>query len=125
MIIVFKFCGKDAAQTRHIGQIYKDQLLVRQGGHRVLDRIAPQCENCGSSDFYNLYETSRVFKLLNIPLGKCDTTYYFSCPECHDGFKLNQDEFEKMAQLAHNNTRYMEGKITKTEFENNLQKLKS
>ncbi len=122
---MFKFFGAEPALTRHMGQVFRDQLLTPSGGHRVLERISPKCENCGNSEFYNLYETYRVFRLFGIPLGKCDATCYFSCPECNDGFKLSPEEYETLVQLAQNNTKYMAGKITKAEFESNLRKLQA
>jgi hypothetical protein len=84
---------------------------------------SPKCENCGENEYYSIYETYRLFRILNIPLVQCDTVYYFSCPECNFGFKLEQEEFKVLESIALINARYLEGLITKSEFEKRLQDL--
>ncbi len=116
-------CGKDIARTRYVGQVYADQLSCIKKGKDILKRIASKCENCGNNEYYSIYETSRLFRVLNIPLVQCDTVYYFSCPECNFGFKLELEEFKKLEEIALINSRYLEGLITKSEFENSLRNM--
>ncbi|MHB1393756.1 MAG: hypothetical protein ACYCYE_11915 [Clostridia bacterium] len=115
--------GRDVARTRYVGQVYVDQLSSIKKEKGVLERIAPRCENCNSNEYYGIYETSRLFRFLNIPLVQCDTVYYLSCPECNFGFKLEPEEFKTLEQVALINTKYLEGLITKTEFENSLRSI--
>ena len=82
--------GKDIARTRYVGQVYVDQLSSIKKEKEVLQRIAPRCENCSSNEYYSIYETSRLFRVVNIPLVQCDTVYYFSCPECNLGLSLSR-----------------------------------
>lgn len=118
-------CGKDIARTRYVGQVYVDQLgsIKREKG--LLQRIAFKCENCGSNEYYSIYETSRLFRVLNIPLVQCETVYYFSCPECNFGFKLESEEFKLFEQIASINLKYLEGSITKSEFESKLKNIQA
>lgn len=114
---------KDIATTRYVGQVYVDQLSSIKKEKEVLQRISPKCENCNNNDYYGIYETSKLFRVFNIPLVQCDTVYYFSCPECNFGFKLNPEEFKILEQIALNNSKYLEGSITKSEFESNLRSI--
>lgn len=112
--------GKDIARTKYVGQVYTEQLASIRKQKGVLHRIASRCENCRENAYYSIYETSRLFSLFNIPLVQCDTVYFFNCPECNYGFKLEPDEFRLLEKLAIMNTKYLEGSITKTEYENGL-----
>lgn len=109
--------GKDMARTRYVGQVYVEQVRRLKNEGNDLHRIPSRCENCNSNEYYSIYETSRLFRILNVPLIQCNTVYYFSCPECNYGFKLGQEEFEKLEKLAKMNAEYLEGKINKTEYE--------
>lgn len=117
------FWGKDIARTKYVGQVYTDQLSSIKREKDVLQRIASKCENCGSNEYYSIYETSRLFRVLNMPLVQCDTVYYFSCPECNFGFKLEPEEFKRLEEIAMINSRYLEGLITKSEFESSLRNM--
>lgn len=112
--------GKDIARTKYVGNVYVDQLNRINKESEVLQRIAQKCENCNNNDYYSIHETFRVFRIMSIPLVQCDISYYFSCPECNFGFKLEVEEFKKLEQIALINSKYMEGKITKSEFESGL-----
>ncbi|MEA4845800.1 MAG: zinc-ribbon domain-containing protein [Clostridiaceae bacterium] len=114
--------GRDIARTRYVGNVYVDQLSSIKE-KEVLQRIAPRCENCKGNEYYSIYETFRLFRVLSIPLVQCDTVYYFSCPECNFGFKLEADEFKKLEQIALINSKYLEGLITKSEFESSLRNI--
>jgi hypothetical protein len=115
--------GKDIAMTRYIGQVYADQLSSIREKRDILQRIGCKCENCGNNEYYNIYETSRHFRILNIPLLQYDTVWYFSCPEWNLGFKLVSDEFKALEKIAVLNSRYLEGIITKFEFEESLKSI--
>lgn len=115
--------GKDIARTRYVGQVYANQVKKLKSEDDTLDRISSVCENCNNNEYYSIYETSRLFRIFNIPLVQCDTVYYFSCPECNYGFKLEQEEFIKLEQLAVINSKYLEGKITRTEFERSVRNI--
>jgi hypothetical protein len=117
------FLGKDIARTKYVGQVYVGQLSSIKAEKEVLQRIAPKCENCGGNEYYSIYETSRLFRVLNIPLVQCDVVYYFSCPECNFGFKLELEEFKVLEQIALTNSKYLEGVITKSEFESSLRSI--
>lgn len=117
-------CGKDIARTRYVGQVYTDQLSNIKREQGILQRIASKCENCGNNEYYSIYENSRLFRILNIPLVQCDIVYYFSCPECNFGFKLEPDEFKTLEQIAVINSKYLEGLITKSDFESRLRNTK-
>lgn len=117
------FFGRDIARTRYVGQVYVDQLSCIKREKGILQRIASKCENCNNNEYYSIYETSRLFRVLNIPLVQCDTFYYFSCPECNFGFKLEQEEFIKLEQIALTNSKYLEGMISKSEFESSLRNI--
>lgn len=112
--------GMDIARTKYVGQVYVDQMGSIKKEKGVLQRISARCENCNSNEYYGIYETSRLFRFLNIPLLQCDTVYYFSCPECNFGFKLEPEEFKTLEQIALINSKYLAGLITKSEFESNL-----
>lgn len=116
--------GKDIARTRYVGQVYTDQLGSIKRDKGILQRIAYKCENCGNNEYYSIYENSRLFRILNIPLVQCDIVYYFSCPECNYGFKLEPEEFNKLEQIALINSRYLEGLITKSDFESSLRDIR-
>ncbi|HYE81460.1 MAG TPA: hypothetical protein VEG39_04735 [Clostridia bacterium] len=115
--------GKDIARTKYVGQVYADQLSSIKKENGILKRIASKCENCGSNEYYSIYETSRLFRVLSISLVQCDTVYYFSCPECNYGFKLEQEEFKTLEQIALINSKYLEGSISKSEFESSLKRI--
>ena len=112
--------GKDIARTKYVGQVYVDQLSSFKKEKGTLHRITSKCENCSSNEYYSIYETSRLFRVLSIPLVQCDTVYYFSCPECNFGFKLESEEFKILEQIALINSKYLEGLISKSEFESGL-----
>jgi hypothetical protein len=112
--------GKDIARTKYIGQVYVDQLMSIKKQKEALHRIASKCENCRENEYYSIYETSRLFNVLSVPIVQCNTVYYFSCPECNFGFKLELEEFKLLEQIAVLNTQYLEGAITKSEFESRL-----
>ena len=116
--------GKDIARTRYVGQVYVDQLSSIKREKEVLHRIASKCENCSNNEYYSIYETSRLFRVFSVPLVQCDTVYYFSCPECNFGFKLDSEEFKTLEQIALINAKYLEGQITKSEFEGSLRNIK-
>lgn len=115
--------GKDIARTRFVGQVYVEQLCSVKKEKETLHRITFKCENCNDNEYYSIYETSRFFRVLNIPLVQCDTVYYFSCPECNSGFKLELEEFRVLEQIALINSKYLEGQISKSEFENGLRNI--
>jgi hypothetical protein len=115
--------GKDIARTRYVGNVYTNQLSSIKKENEALQRIASKCENCSSNDYYSIYETFRLFRVLNIPLVQCDTVYYFSCPECNFGFKLEADEYKFLERIALINSKYLEGSITKSEFESGLKNI--
>lgn len=117
------FWGKDIARTKYVGQVYAGQLSSIKKEEGVLQRIAARCENCGNSEYYSIYETSRLFRVLSIPLVQCDTVCYFSCPECNFGFKLEAEEFRILEQIALLNSKYFEGLISKSEFESSLRSI--
>ncbi|HWR60539.1 MAG TPA: hypothetical protein VN580_02950 [Clostridia bacterium] len=113
-------CGKDIARTKYVGQVYVDQLASIKKQKGALHRIASRCENCRENEYYSIYETSRLFNVLSIPLVQCDIAYYFSCPECNYGFKLELEEFRLLEKIALINMKYLEGSITRTEYESRL-----
>lgn len=112
--------GKDIARTKYVGQVYVDQLTNVKKQKEILRRIASKCENCRGNEYYSIYETSRLFNIFGIPLVQCDTVYYFCCPECNFGFKLEPEEFRILEKISVVNLKYLEGTITKSEFENGL-----
>jgi hypothetical protein len=116
--------GKDIARTRYVGNVYTNQLSSIKKENEALQRIASRCENCSNNDYYSIYETFRLFRVLNIPLVQCDTVYYFSCPECNFGFKLEVDEYKFLERIALINSKYLEGSITKSEFEISLKSVR-
>lgn len=116
-------CGKDIARTRHVGQVYVGQVSSIKKEKQILQRIASKCENCSRNEYYGIYETFRPFRILGIPLVQCDTVYYFSCPECNFGFKLEAEEFKVLEKIALINSKYLEGEISKSEFEISLKKI--
>lgn len=115
--------GKDMLKTKFVGQVYADQLSSIKKEKEVLGRIASKCENCGKNEYYNIYENSRIFRFLNMPLVQCDTVYFFSCPECNFGFKLEADEFRILEQITSLNSKYLESHISKSEFETGLRSI--
>ncbi len=115
--------GKDVARTRYVGQVYGDQLSSFKKEKNTLQRITSKCENCSGNDYYSIYENSRLFRVLNIALVQCDIGYYFSCPECNWGFKLELEEFKVLEKIAQINSKYLEGLISKSEFENNIRNI--
>lgn len=115
--------GKDIARTKYVGQVYVDQLMSIKKQKKALHRIASKCENCGENEYYSIYETSRLFNVLSVPIVQCNTVYYFSCPECNFGFKLELEEFKLLEQIALINTKYLEGAITRSEFESRLKSI--
>jgi len=115
--------GRDIARTKYVGNVYIDQLNSIKKEKEVLHRIASKCENCSDNEYYSIYETSRLFRVLSVPLVQCDTVYYFSCPECNFGFKLESEEFKVLEQIALINSKYLEGLISKSEFENGLKNI--
>ncbi len=119
-VAIMGLCGKDVARTRHVGQVYVDQINRIKKEKQILERIASKCENCSRNEYYSIYESFRPFRIIGIPLAQCDTVYYFSCPECNFGFKLEADEFKALEKMALINSKYLEGKISKSEFESNL-----
>jgi hypothetical protein len=115
--------GKDILRTKFVGQVYTDQLGSIKKELHILGRIAAKCENCVGNEYYNIYENSRVFRFLNIPLVKCDTVFFFSCPECNFGFKLEAEEFGLLEQIALLNSKYLKSQITRSEFEIGLRSI--
>jgi hypothetical protein len=112
--------GKDIARTRYVGNVYVDQLNRIKKEKETLLRIASKCENCNSNEYYSIHETFRLFRILSLPLVQCDTVYYFSCPECNYGFKLEPEEFKVLEEIALINSKYLGGLISKSEFESSL-----
>lgn len=115
--------GKDIARTRYVGNVYVDQLSRIKKEKETLNRIDSKCENCRGNEYYSIHETYRLFRILSIPLVQCDTVYYFSCPECNYGFKLEHGEFKVLEEIALINSKYLGGLISKSEFESDLKNI--
>ena len=117
--------GKHIARTRYVGNVYVDQLSRIKKENGVLHRIEFKCENCSSNEYYSIHETYRLFRIFSIPLIQFDTVYYFSCPECNYGFKLEPEEFKVMEEIALINYKYLEGLISKSQFESDLRDIQT
>jgi hypothetical protein len=70
------------------------------------------CPNCNSTKFWHLNKISRYFTLFFIPVFPHGTDYWYFCPVCQRGTKLDEAKFEHYKLIAEVNTAFMEKKIT-------------
>ena len=82
-----------------------------------------QCQNCHNTEFWHLNKISRYFTLFFIPLFAHDNDYWFHCPTCNYGSKLNKDDFLTYKSIAEINTAFLEKTITEEEREKQLEEI--
>lgn len=81
-----------------LGLLYSEQLIDSKGNW-INCRIYPNCENCSSTNHYQLYESHSRLRFLFIPAGKCDFRYFISCPKCNYSLELEPDEYRELRSL--------------------------
>lgn len=59
-----------------------------------------QCQNCHNTKFWHLDKTSNFFTFFFIPIFPHTSYYWFYCPICNHGIKLDKSEFENYKLIA-------------------------
>lgn len=92
MIYIFIW-DKRAMPIKKIGYIRAEKLIAHDDNWNIR-RIPIKCENCEDNDYYELkffYRKSRFMYILS--LGKCDQTYFITCPNCNK-YRLDLEDEE-------------------------------
>lgn len=84
-----------------VGFIRGSELIPYDNNWNIR-RIPIRCEHCDDNEHYelNLYYRKIKFMFV-IPLGKCDQTYFITCPKCNK-YKLYLEDSEYSELLKHN-----------------------
>ncbi len=73
------------------------------------------CQNCHNTEYWQLDEIAKYFTLFFIPIFPHDTDYWYHCPTCNYGIKIDWDEFQNYKSITEINAAYLEDKITDEE----------
>ncbi len=73
------------------------------------------CKNCHNTEFWHLNKISSYFTLFFIPIFAHDNDYWFHCPTCNYGIKLNNVDFLNYKSIAEINSAFLEKSITDEE----------
>mgnify|MGYP001047198293 CR=1 FL=1 len=74
-----------------------------------------KCQNCHNTEFWQLDKISKYFTFFFIPIFPHGSDYWFHCPTCNYGIKLNKSEFENYKSIAEINSAFLEKTITEEE----------
>ncbi len=74
-----------------------------------------QCQNCHNTEFWHLSKTSTYITFFFMPVFPTDSSYWFYCPTCNHGIKLENGEFQNYKSIAQINSAFLENKITEEE----------
>lgn len=86
------------------------QKIINYGG--VEQR---KCQNCYNTEFWQLDKISKYFTFFFIPIFTYGNDYWFHCPTCNFGIKLDKSEFENYKSIAKINSAFLEKTITEEE----------
>ena len=82
-----------------------------------------KCENCHNTEFWQLNKISKYFTLFFIPIFPHNYDYWYHCPVCNYGVRLDNDQFERYKSIAEINSAFLEKKINETERVNQLEEI--
>lgn len=93
-------------------------------GHQKIKNLGPVilrfCSHCRNESYWNLTVISTWFTLFFIPIFPYSIKKLLTCSVCAWGFQLENEQFEKIKQLAENNKLLSEQKITEQEYQERL-----
>jgi len=78
------------------------------------------CTHCNSKEYWNLVKMRVWFTLFFIPVIPYETKYFLLCPVCEYGIKLDRQKYEELKPLAESNTALINGRITQTQYVNQI-----
>ncbi len=70
------------------------------------------CQNCHNREFWHLNKITTYFTVFFIPIFIQENCYWYYCPTCNYGIKLDKDEFLNYKSIAEINSYFLENKIT-------------
>ena len=73
------------------------------------------CPNCNNTKYWQLSKISRYFTLFFIPVFPHKTDYFYFCPVCKRGARLDQATFDRYKSIAEVNTAFNQKRITSEE----------
>lgn len=82
-----------------------------------------KCQNCHNTEFWHLNKISSYFTLFFIPIFAHDNDYWFHCPTCNYGIKLNNVDFLNYKSIAEINSAFLEKSITDEERMKQLEEI--
>lgn len=74
-----------------------------------------QCQNCHNTEFWHLEKISKFFTFFFIPIFPHGSDYWFHCPTCNYGIKLDKNELENYKAITKINSAFIEKTITEDE----------
>jgi len=74
-----------------------------------------KCQNCHNTEIWHLDKVSTFFTFFFIPLFPHSIDYWFYCPTCLSGIKLDKNEFKNYKSIAETNSAFLEKIITEKE----------
>lgn len=91
--------------------------------HQEIKQLGPvelhNCKNCNNVEYWRLDKVSRYFTLFFIPIFPHDSDYWYHCPICNFGTKLNSYEINNYKIIAKVNSNFLNNHIS--EEERNIQ----
>lgn len=74
-----------------------------------------ECQNCHNTEFWHLNKIKRFFTLFFIPIFPHSKDYWYYCPICNYGNKLNSDEFQTLKSISEINKNFLDNLISEEE----------
>jgi hypothetical protein len=95
--------------------------------HQEIKQLGPveqhNCKNCNNVEYWSLDKVSRYFTLFFIPIFPHDSDYWYHCPICNFGTKLNSLEIDNYKTIAKVNTDYLNKLISEEDRKIQLDKV--
>ena len=82
-----------------------------------------QCQNCHNTEFWHLNKISRYFTLFFIPIFPHDSNFWYYCPVCNYGVKLDYDISQSYRAIAEINSAFIEKTISEEERVKKLEEI--
>ena len=95
-------------------------IIFGWGRHKDQDLgpvVRMSCKNCNNQEYWRLRKVSTWFTLFFIPIFPYESHKLLVCPICKAGVKLKDQQFSEMLAIAKDNNSFLNGEITKEEYE--------
>jgi hypothetical protein len=96
-------------------------MIIFGWGFQTIKNFGPAfrrlCDHCHNEDYWILTRIMTWFTLFFIPIFPYEVKHHLACPVCKYGFVLNGDQVSKIKPIAEANQLFIDGKITKEEYQ--------